>query len=49
MTPPTSFVRTPDKNFDRLPDWPYKPRYAEIDGLRVHYIDEGRPNRMSFF
>ncbi|MEM7091681.1 MAG: haloalkane dehalogenase [Actinomycetota bacterium] len=35
------FVRTPDACFDDLPDWPYDPRYVEIDGLRQAYVDEG--------
>ena len=39
VTPP--FVRTPDANFDGLPDWPFEPHYLEVDGLRVHYVDEG--------
>jgi haloalkane dehalogenase len=33
--------RTPDERFDRLPGWPYAPRYAEQDRLRMHYVDEG--------
>ncbi|MBT3622762.1 MAG: alpha/beta fold hydrolase [Gammaproteobacteria bacterium] len=35
------FVRTPDEQFENLPDFPYQPNYVEIDGLRMHYIDEG--------
>ncbi|PNY79874.1 haloalkane dehalogenase [Deinococcus koreensis] len=35
------FVRTPDACFANLPDWPYAPKYLEIDGLRQAYIDEG--------
>ncbi len=35
------FVRTPDEYFDSLPDWPYEPKYIEIDGLRQAYVDEG--------
>jgi pimeloyl-ACP methyl ester carboxylesterase len=35
------FVRTPDECFDNLPDFPYLPHYVEIDGLRMHYVDEG--------
>ena len=35
------YVRTPDRCFANLPDFPYEPRYVEIDGLRVHYVDEG--------
>lgn len=34
-------LRTPDERFAGLPDWPYEPRYRDIDGLRLHYIDEG--------
>jgi haloalkane dehalogenase len=39
MTPPT--YRTPDDVFAALPDWPFAPHYAEFDGLRMHYVDEG--------
>lgn len=35
------FVRTPDANFDGLVDWPFAPRYLEVGGLRMHYVDEG--------
>jgi len=35
------FVRTPDSCFEGLPDWPYTPRYVELDGLRQAYVDEG--------
>src|ERR1051325_9596984 len=35
------FVRTPDERFQNLPDFPFDPRYIEIDGLRMHYLDEG--------
>lgn len=34
-------IRTPDERFDNLPDFPFVPRYVEINGLRVHYVDEG--------
>ncbi len=34
-------LRTPDDRFDGLPDWPYPPHYLELDGLRLHYVDEG--------
>lgn len=34
--------RTPEARFEGLPDWPYAPKYVEIEGgLRVHYVDEG--------
>jgi pimeloyl-ACP methyl ester carboxylesterase len=35
------FVRTPEKRLENLLDFPYVPNYAEIDGLRMHYVDEG--------
>ncbi len=36
-------VRTPDARFEDLPDYPFEPHYLEIDGLRMHYVDEGPP------
>jgi haloalkane dehalogenase len=33
--------RTPDERFASLPGFPFQPRYAEQDGLRMHYLDEG--------
>jgi haloalkane dehalogenase len=36
-----TFVRTPESNFEHLVDFPYAPNHLEIDGLRVHYVDEG--------
>lgn len=35
-------IRTPDERFQNLPDFPFQPHYVEINGLRVHYLDEGR-------
>ena len=34
-------LRTPDSQFENLKDYPFEPNYMEIDGLRVHYLDEG--------
>ncbi|HEV3137802.1 MAG TPA: alpha/beta fold hydrolase, partial [Pirellulales bacterium] len=34
-------LRTPDECFAHLADFPFAPKYVEVDGLRVHYIDEG--------
>ena len=34
-------IRTPDERFENLPEWPFAPRYVEINGLRIHYVDEG--------
>jgi haloalkane dehalogenase len=33
--------RTPDERFEELPGYPYEPNYAEVDGLRLHHLDEG--------
>lgn len=35
------FLRTPDSRFDELPDYPFAPHYVEVEGLRMHYVDEG--------
>jgi haloalkane dehalogenase len=34
--------RTPDDRFQDLPGYPFAPHYAEIGGMRMHYLDEGR-------
>jgi haloalkane dehalogenase len=39
--PYKGILRTPDSRFENLPDYPFSPNYIEIDGLRVHYVDEG--------
>jgi haloalkane dehalogenase len=33
--------RTPDSRFEHLPGYDFAPRYLEVDGLRMHYLDEG--------
>jgi pimeloyl-ACP methyl ester carboxylesterase len=37
----TRFVRTPEERFANLPDYPFEPHYAMVEGLRMHYVDEG--------
>lgn len=34
-------LRTLDDRFANLPGYAFAPRYLEIDGLRMHYLDEG--------
>jgi haloalkane dehalogenase len=35
-------LRTPEERFAGLPDFPYEPRYVEVDGgLRVGYVEDG--------
>ena len=33
--------RTPDERFRDLPGYGFEPRYADVDGLRMHYVDAG--------
>ena len=33
--------RTPDDRFEGLPGYAFAPHYEEVDGLRLHYVDEG--------
>src|SRR4051794_40074845 len=33
--------RTPDERFADLPGFPYEPHYVDVDGLRLHHVDEG--------
>lgn len=35
------FLRTPDENFLDLEGFDYAPNYIDVNGLRMHYIDEG--------
>ncbi len=37
----TEAVRAPEERFANLPDFPYEPRYREVDGLRLAHLDEG--------
>ena len=34
-------LRTPDVRFENLADYDFEPHYVYIDGLRMHYVDEG--------
>lgn len=34
-------ARTPDSRFEGLPDYDFAPHYVDIDGMRMHYVDEG--------
>lgn len=38
---PMKVLRTPDERFAALPDYPFAPHYADVGGLRMHYVDEG--------
>ena len=34
-------LRTPEERFTNLPSFPYKPHYIDVNGLCLHFIDEG--------
>jgi len=34
--------RTPEERFAGLPDFSFEPHYVDVDGLRMHYLEEGR-------
>jgi haloalkane dehalogenase len=34
-------LRTPDERFSNLPGYSFAPRYLDIDGVRIHYVDAG--------
>ncbi|HVT75742.1 MAG TPA: haloalkane dehalogenase [Acidimicrobiales bacterium] len=36
-----TILRTPDERFENLPGYDFAPHYVEVDGLRIHYVDEG--------
>jgi haloalkane dehalogenase len=37
----TEIYRTPEERFAEVPDFPYEPRYREVDGLRLAHVDTG--------
>src|SRR5215469_3224047 len=37
-------LRTPDDRFAGLPEFSYPPRYVEVDGVRVAYVEAGPPD-----
>ena len=40
MSTPEVF-RTPDERFANLAGYSFAPHYVDVDGLRLHYLDEG--------
>jgi haloalkane dehalogenase len=34
-------VRTPEERFRDLPGYSFAPHWVEVDGIRLHYVDEG--------
>lgn len=44
----TDVYRTPDERFVDLPDFPWEPRYEQVDGLRIARVDEGHGEPVVF-
>ena len=46
-------LRTADERFEKLPAYNFKPNYIEdlpgYEGLRIHYLDEGRKDSEEVF
>jgi haloalkane dehalogenase len=42
-------IRTPRESLEGLPDFPFESSYAELDGLRLAYLDEGEGPPVVFF
>jgi haloalkane dehalogenase len=42
--PEGSVLRTPEERFAHLPGFDYQPRYVEIEGLRMAYVESGAGN-----
>ncbi|HTS47590.1 MAG TPA: haloalkane dehalogenase [Bryobacteraceae bacterium] len=40
--PEGSVLRTPEDRFANLPGFPYQPKYVEIEGLRMAYVEHGK-------
>jgi haloalkane dehalogenase len=36
-----NFVTTPESRFKHLPNYQFKANYFEVDGMKMHYVDEG--------
>lgn len=34
-------LRTPDERFSNLPSFNFEPHYVDVNGLRMHYVDDG--------
>jgi haloalkane dehalogenase len=37
----TEVFRTPEERFRALPEFDFAPHYSDVEGLRLHYLDEG--------
>jgi len=42
-------LTTPDSAFVDLPDYPFAPNYVEVEGMQMHFIDEGEKDAQVIF
>lgn len=42
-------LTTPEKYFSKLKDYPFKSHYMDLDGIKMHYLDEGGKNNKTIF
>lgn len=49
MTNNIEILKTPDTAFEKLSGYPFTPNYINVDGINIHYIDEGRANEKTIF
>ena len=49
MVEPMDVFRTPDERFEALSGYDFDAHYQEIDGLRLHYVDEGSGDPVVLF
>ncbi len=42
-------LRTPDVAFENLKDYPFQPHYMQVDGMRMHFLDEGQEHDKVIF
>jgi hypothetical protein len=38
-------IRTPDERFRDLPGFSFQPHYVNVNGMRIHYVDEGAKDK----
>lgn len=49
MTIAANTLRTPDEAFRHLSDYPFKANYMQVEGMRLHYVDEGKQSGKVIF
>ncbi|WP_028862768.1 haloalkane dehalogenase [Psychromonas aquimarina] len=42
-------LRTPEQAFQGLSDYPFEANYMQVDGMRMHYLDEGKNSNKVIF